>query len=75
MLLAGCQATALSGLSDVQATLTQPEIWLARSDFCQAAAPIYWGEGDTDETIRQVKAHNAVWKARCGPPAADDVPH
>jgi hypothetical protein len=29
------------------------------------AKPIYWSAKDTDETIRQVKAHNAVYKAEC----------
>lgn len=28
--------------------------------FCQIAKPITWSSKDTDETIRQAKAHNAV---------------
>lgn len=34
--------------------------------FCRVAKPISWSSRDTDETIREVKAHNAVGKALCG---------
>jgi len=37
----------------------------ARFTFCAVASPIYWDDADTDETIRQVKAHNATWVALC----------
>lgn len=30
-----------------------------------ALKPITWSDEDTDETIAQVKEHNAVWKALC----------
>ncbi|WP_164738475.1 hypothetical protein [Aquabacter cavernae] len=49
--LAGCAATTGSGGRDV---------------FCGAAAPIRWSAADTDETIRQVKGHNAAGRALCG---------
>ena len=32
---------------------------------CAAFEPIRWSKKDTDETIRQVKEHNAAWKAVC----------
>ena len=32
---------------------------------CSAFDPIRWSAKDTDETIRQVKGHNAAWKAVC----------
>jgi hypothetical protein len=32
---------------------------------CLSFEPITWSQKDTDETVRQVKAHNAVWKALC----------
>ena len=32
---------------------------------CSAFEPIRWSAKDTDETIRQVKGHNAAWKAAC----------
>lgn len=33
--------------------------------FCSVAQPIMWSVNDTDETLRQVKAHNAVWVRLC----------
>lgn len=50
-MLAGCATTTASGGRDV---------------FCGAAAPIRWSAADSDETLRQVKAHNAVGRALCG---------
>lgn len=35
-------------------------------NFCDIAKPIYWADGDTDETILQAKEHNAVGKSLCG---------
>jgi len=32
---------------------------------CSAFEPIRWSVKDTDETIRQVKEHNAAWRAVC----------
>lgn len=34
--------------------------------YCDNAEPITWSDKDTDETIRQAKARNAVWKELCG---------
>lgn len=34
--------------------------------YCDNADPITWSDKDTDETIRQAKANNAVWKELCG---------
>jgi hypothetical protein len=34
--------------------------------FCALAKPIHWSAKDTDETIIEVKEHNAVWKKYCG---------
>lgn len=33
---------------------------------CQAFQPITWSKQDTDDTLRQVKAHNAVYLTLCG---------
>lgn len=33
--------------------------------YCQVEKPISWTKADTDQTIREVKAHNAVWKSLC----------
>lgn len=33
---------------------------------CASYQPIYWSSTDTDQTIRQAKAHNAVGIQQCG---------
>lgn len=33
---------------------------------CGAFKPIHWSIHDTDDTIRQIKAHNAAYVAVCG---------
>ncbi|MDQ0509760.1 hypothetical protein [Ancylobacter amanitiformis] len=33
---------------------------------CESFRPVLWSEADTDETIRQAKANNAVGAAICG---------
>lgn len=50
-MLAACATTTGSGATTV---------------FCEGARPIRWSAADTDETIRQAKAHNAVGKSLCG---------
>lgn len=50
-MLAGCATTMGSGATRV---------------YCGAAAPIRWSLSDTDETIRQAKAANAVGRRLCG---------
>lgn len=32
---------------------------------CETMRPITWTDADTDQTIREVKAHNAVFVALC----------
>ncbi|GLI25681.1 hypothetical protein XFLAVUS301_53550 [Xanthobacter flavus] len=49
--LAGCATTTGTGATKV---------------YCGAAAPIRWSHQDTDETIRQAKAANAVGRELCG---------
>lgn len=34
--------------------------------YCRASEPIRWSRSDTDETIRQAKAHNAAGAKLCG---------
>jgi hypothetical protein len=55
--LTACATTMGSGAS------TSPP---PADTFCLVAKPIYWSAGDTDETIKQVKAHNAAGKILCG---------
>lgn len=33
---------------------------------CGGFHPITWSRADTDDTIRQVREHNAAWEALCG---------
>lgn len=33
--------------------------------FCEAAQPITWSDADSDQTIREIKAHNASYDAVC----------
>jgi len=50
-MLAGCATTTGSGATKV---------------YCGATAPVRWSVADTDDTIRQAKAHNAVGRRLCG---------
>lgn len=50
LLLASCGMTTVSGGTDTA---------------CGSFEPISWSQSDTDETIAQVKGHNAAWKAVC----------
>lgn len=36
---------------------------------CSAFEPLRWSSKDTDDTIRQVKEHNAAWVSICAAPA------
>lgn len=36
-----------------------------KSAICDQFAPIRWSVSDTDESLKQIKAHNAVGKAIC----------
>src|SRR3990167_1397159 len=59
LLLASCTTTTVSDVA---------------SGACGQFRPITWSVTDTDETLRQVRAHNAVWKALCDPaPSASGV--
>ena len=51
LILQGCATTTGSAVADAVA--------------CSAFHPIRWSANDTDETIRQVKGHNAAWQAVC----------
>lgn len=51
LILPGCVTTTASVGTDAVA--------------CSAFEPIQWSKKDTDKTVRQVKEHNAAWKAVC----------
>ncbi len=63
-LLSLLSLSACGTTTDSAATKPPPVI----DSFCAVAKPIGWSARDTDETILEVKSHNAVWKARCQPP-------
>jgi hypothetical protein len=45
--------------------------------MCDIFVPIKWNKSDTDETLKQIKAHNGVWLQLCGPvkkPAQSSMP-
>jgi len=67
-LTACATTTAGSGPTDVLTSLTSPKVEAVESSFCAVAKPILWSAKDTDETIRQAKAHNAVFRALCMAP-------
>lgn len=50
--LAGCQTAG--GVTET------------RSALCDQFQPIRWSSQDTDQTVREAKAHNATGKAICG---------
>lgn len=46
--------------------------------MCEIFVPIKWNKGDTDETLKQIKAHNGVLLQLCGPikrPAQPSFPN
>lgn len=52
LILTGCAPTTVSSGTE--------------ASFCGAARAIYWSTKDTDQTIAQVREHNAVGKSICG---------
>lgn len=53
LILAGCVTTTGSVATDPTTAI------------CASFRPITWSSRDTDETIKQVKAHNSVYLAIC----------
>lgn len=58
----GTVATTETVATDRAADPTRPS-----AVYCRLAEPIAWSQADTDETIRAIKAHNAVVAALCPP--------
>lgn len=56
---AGCQTTRPS-----TATVAIEES--AEGWACLAFRPVSWSSRDTQETVGQIREHNAVWDAVCG---------
>lgn len=59
-ILTGC--ALLTSLSGPKKPTYDP-----RPLMCQVFVPIHWSPKDTDDTIKEIKAHNAVWLDVCGP--------
>lgn len=57
--LAGC-ATNRIGVEGIKA------FYCGNDAQPGAYVPVRWSKSDTDETIAQTKANNAVWKDTCG---------
>ncbi len=55
----------LAGCAGMTASRGQTSLPLA-VPACVVFEPIYWSAGDTDETIKQAKVHNAKWLSLCG---------
>ena len=51
-------STALSGCQTMASVATEPTM-------CTVFKPIYWSKDDTLDTAKQVREHNAAWKAVC----------
>lgn len=65
LLLATPILTACGSLTATGGTDLPPEVDPVKV-ACEAFGPISWSYRDTDQTIREVKAHNASWKELCG---------
>ena len=59
--LAACESLTATGGTDLPPEVDPVKV------ACEAFGPISWSYRDTDETIREVKAHNAAWEALCQP--------
>lgn len=58
--LAACGTLTASGGTDLPPEVDPVKV------ACEAFGPISWSSRDTDQTIREVKAHNAAYAAVCG---------
>ena len=63
--LAKCLLLSLSFMLTGCATMTSLKGQTDQAPFCSVAEPIYWSGKDSAQTIKQVKAHNAVGKTLC----------
>ena len=62
--LASCQTTG----SNVATEPAPPPETLAKATVCEGFKPIYWADGDTLQTAKQVLEHNNVYVRLCGRP-------
>jgi hypothetical protein len=56
----------MAGCASLTNLLGRSESSLPVNDVaCRAFGPITWSPSDTDETLRQIREHNAAWTALC----------
>lgn len=72
LLLISCASrspSATTTVSDATSVPVAPQTVTIRvpdpTAACAVWKPVLWSTQDTDDTIRQVKADNAAWKALC----------
>lgn len=70
-LLSGCASLTGSGEIDFWRSADRAKLDAkAKQTLSQVCSgswrPVGWSKKDTDDTIREVKANNAAWKAWCG---------
>lgn len=54
-LIASCGTTGSLAIENK----VSPTVENRGATFCEIATPIYWSKKDTEETVKQVKKHNA----------------
>lgn len=65
LILSGCASmTNSSALQRAPAAAPKGAID-SNKTACGAFGPIYWSRDDSDQTIMQIKSHNAAWTALC----------
>ena len=68
LILSGCATTTdIGGIDQLSRFSAPAEL------ACNAFRPVTWSKSDTDPTIRQIKAHNAVYAALCAGKFADGL--
>ena len=56
---------AISGLAGCSTLMPSASKQASTTFYCEAYQPVLWSKADTDDTIRQTKANNAVYKTIC----------
>lgn len=68
LILNGCATTTDFGVIERPSRLPAPT-----ELACTAFRPVTWSKSDTNSTIRQIKAHNAVYAALCAAKSASGL--
>lgn len=57
--------STLTNLSGSKKDQTIAELTKKNYIYCEALNPIFWSKSDTEDTLLQVKKHNALYKELC----------